>query len=58
MIYTWICAMLATLAVNTIFVFTLLAMLTGEQRAIFLFATLVLSGGLIFTFRAMQRLTR
>jgi hypothetical protein len=50
--------MAATLAVNTIFIFTLLATLTWEQRAMFLFATIALSGGLVFTIRTMQRLNK
>lgn len=58
MVYTWICIMAATLAVNTIFVFSLLATLTWEQRAMFLFATLILAGGLCFTIRTMQRLSK
>lgn len=58
MVYTWICIMAATLAVNTIFVFTLLATLTWEQRAMFLFATLILAAGLFFTIRSMQRLSK
>jgi hypothetical protein len=58
MFYTWICIMAATLAVNTIFIFTLLATLTWEQRAMFLFATIALSGGLVFTIRTMQRLNK
>ena len=58
MFYTWICIMAATLAVNTIFIFTLLATLTWEQRAMFLFATIALAGGLVFTIRTMQRLNK
>ncbi len=58
MLYTWICLTAATLAVNTIFVFTLLAALTWEQRAMFLFATLILAGGLFFTIRTMQHLSK
>ena len=57
MLYTWIYLMAATLAVNTIFVFTLLATLTWEQRAMFLFATVLLAGGLFFTIRIMHRLS-
>jgi len=57
MLYTWICLMAATLAVNTIFVLSLLATLTWEQRAMFLFATVVLAGGLFFTIRTMHRLS-
>jgi hypothetical protein len=56
MLYTWICVMAATLAVNTIFVCSLLVPLTWEQRAMFLFATAVLAGGLFFTIRTMQHL--
>jgi hypothetical protein len=56
--YTWICIMAATIAVNTIFVLTLLATLTWEQRAMFLFAAIVLMGGLFFTIRTMQRLNK
>jgi hypothetical protein len=58
MLYTWICLMAATLAVNTIFVLTLLATLTWDQRAMFLFATAMLAGGLLFTIRTMQRLNK
>jgi len=58
MFYTWICIMAATLAVNTIFIFSLLAALTWEQRAMFLFATIALAGGLVFTIRTMQRLNK
>ena len=58
MLYTWICLMAATLAVNTIFVFSLLATLTWDQRAMFLFATAALAGGLFFTIRTMQGLTK
>ena len=53
MLFTWICAMAATIAINTIFVFSLLASLTWEQRAMFLFATAALAGGLLFTIRTM-----
>jgi hypothetical protein len=56
MLNTLICVMTATVAVNTIFVFTLLASLTGEQRAMFVFATVVLSGALFFTIRTMRRM--
>jgi hypothetical protein len=58
MLYTWIYVMAATIAVNTIFVFSLLATLTWEQRAMFLFAAIVLMGGLFFTVRTMQRLNK
>ncbi len=58
MLYTWIYLMAATLAVNTIFVISLLAALTWEQRAMFLFATIVLAGGLFFTIRTMQHLSK
>jgi hypothetical protein len=50
--------MAATIAVNTIFVFSLLATLTWEQRGMFLFAAIVLMGGLFFTIRTMQRLNK
>ena len=56
MLYTWIFMMAATLAVNTIFIFSLFATLTWEQRAVFLFATVLLAGGLFFTIRTMRRL--
>jgi hypothetical protein len=52
------CVMAATIAVNTIFVLSLLGTLTWEQRAMFLFTTVVLAGGLIFTIRTMQRLNK
>ena len=58
MLYTWICLMAATLAVNTIFLISLLATLTWDQRAMYLFATLILTGGLFFTIRTMQRLNK
>jgi hypothetical protein len=58
MLYTWIYVMAATIAVNTIFVFSLLATLTWDQRAMFLFAAIVLMGGLFFTIRTMQRLNK
>ena len=58
MLNTWLFIMAATLAVNTIFVFSLLAALTREQRAMFIFATVVLAGGLLFSIRTMQRLNR
>ena len=45
--------MAATIAINTIFVFSLLASLTWEQRAMFLFATAALGGDLFFTIRTM-----
>jgi hypothetical protein len=53
--YTWICLMAATIAMNTIFVCSLLAPLTWEQRAMFLFATILLAGGLFFSVRTMHR---
>ena len=58
MLYTWICLMAATLAVHTIFVISLMAKLTWDQRAIFLFATAALTGGLLFTIRTMQHLKK
>jgi len=58
MVYTWTGALVATLVINTIFVFSLLASLTWGQRATFLFATAALAGALLFTVRTMQRLTR
>jgi hypothetical protein len=58
MINTWICVMAATLAVNTIFVISLLATLTWGQRSMFLFATLVLAGGLFYTIRTLQGLNK
>jgi hypothetical protein len=58
MLYTWICVMAATIAINTIFVFTLLATLTWEQCAMFLFATVVLAGGVFFSIRSMQSLNK
>jgi hypothetical protein len=50
--------MAATVAVNTIFVFSLLATLNWEQRAMFLFAAVALGGGLFYTIRTMQRLNK
>jgi hypothetical protein len=56
MLNSWLGVMAITLAVNTIFVVSLLATLSGEQRAIFLFATVALAGGLLFTIRTLRRL--
>jgi hypothetical protein len=56
MIFTWICVLASTLAINTIFVVTLLAALTWEQRAVSLFATALLAAGLFFTVRTMRGL--
>jgi hypothetical protein len=58
MLNSWLCIMAVTLAVNTIFVISLLATLSEEQRAMFLFATVVLAGGLLFTIRTLRRVTR
>ena len=58
MLATWLFILTATLALNTIFVISLLATLNWEQRAMFLFATAVLAGGLLATMRIMQRLSR
>jgi hypothetical protein len=58
MLYTWICIMAATVAVNTIFVCSLLAGLSWEQRSMFLFATVVLSGGLLYSVRTIQSLNK
>ena len=58
MLYTWICIMAATIAINTIFIFSLLATLSWDQRAMFLFATAALAGGLFFTIRTMQGLKK
>jgi hypothetical protein len=58
MLYTWICVMAATIAVNTVFVFSLLATLTWEPRGRFLFATAMLAGALFFTIRTMRGLTK
>jgi len=49
-----LCVMAATVAVNTIFVFSLLASLDEGQRAMFVFATVVLAGGLFFTIRTLR----
>lgn len=56
--YTWLSIMAATIAVNTILLVSLLASLTWGQRAIFLFATVLLAGGLFFTVRTMHRLNK
>jgi hypothetical protein len=53
--YTWICIMAITIAINTIFIVTLLAALSWEQRAMFLFATVVLGGGIWYTIRTLCR---
>jgi hypothetical protein len=58
MLNTLLCVMAATVAVNTIFIFSLLASLTGEQRAMFVFATAVLAGGVLLSIRTMQRLNK
>ncbi len=58
MLSSWLFILAATLAINTIFVISLLATLNGEQRAMFLFATVALAGGLFFTMRIMRRLSR
>jgi hypothetical protein len=58
MVYAWISLMAATVAVNTIFVITLLAGLSWEQRSIFLSAAILLAGGLWYTIRTMLRLTK
>ncbi len=58
MLNTFLCIMAATVAVNTIFVFTLLATLNGEQRAMFVFATVVLAGGLLYSIRTIRRLNQ
>jgi hypothetical protein len=50
--------MVATLAVNTIFVISLLATLTWDQRAMFLFATAALTGAVLFTIRTMTHLNK
>ena len=56
--YTWLCIMAATIALNTVFLFSLLATLTWEERSMFLFATVALGGGLLFTIRTMRGLTK
>jgi hypothetical protein len=58
MLNTLLCVMAATVAVNTIFVLSLLASLNQEQRAMFVFATVVLAGGLLLTIRTMRRLSK
>jgi hypothetical protein len=55
--YTWICIMAATIAVNTVFILSLFATLTWEQRTMYLFASAVIASALLFTIRAMRRLT-
>ena len=56
MFYTWICVMATTIVINTIFIVTLLAALTWEQRAMFLFATVAVAGGLFFTIGTVRSL--
>jgi hypothetical protein len=56
--YTWIGLMAATIAVNTVFIFSLLAALTWEQRVMILFTTALLAGGLFFSIRTMQRINK
>jgi len=58
MLNTLLCVMAATVAVNTIFIFSLLASLSGEQRAMFVCATVVLAGGVLLSVRTMQRLNK
>jgi len=58
MLFTWMSLMAATIAVNTIFVLSLLATLTWDQRAMFLFAAVVLAGGVLFSIRTMLRLNK
>jgi hypothetical protein len=58
MLFTWMFVMAATIGVNTIFVLSLLASLTWDQRAMFLFAAIVLAGGLLFSIRTMLRLNK
>ena len=57
MVFAWISLMAATVAVNTIFVITLLADLGWEQRAMFFSAAILLAGGLWYTIRTMHRLS-
>jgi hypothetical protein len=58
MLKTLLFVMAVTVAINTLFVFSLLASLNEEQRAMFVFAPVVLVGGLFFSIRTMQRLNR
>jgi hypothetical protein len=58
MLFTWMFLMAATIGLNTIFVLSLMASLTWEQRAMFLFAAVVLAGGLLFSIRTMLRLNK
>jgi hypothetical protein len=58
MLNTFFCFMAATVAVNTIFVFSLLSTLSGEQRVKIVFATVALAGGLFFSIRTMLRLNK
>ena len=57
MVFAWISLMAATVAVNTIFIITLLAGLGWGQRSVFFSAALLLAGGLWYTIRTMLRLT-
>ena len=56
MVFAWISILASTLVINTIFVMTLLAALTLEERVVFLFATVILAGGLVFTLRTVRSL--
>ena len=58
MVFAWICLMAVTVAVNTIFVITLLAGLGWEPRWMFFSAAILLAGGLWYTIRTMLRLTK
>ena len=56
MVYTWICILATTLAINTIFIMTLLAALSWQERGMFLFATVVLTAGIMFSIRSVRAL--
>ena len=56
MVFAWIGILASTLVINTIFVMTLLAALSSGERAAFLFATVVLAGGILFTLRTVRSL--
>jgi hypothetical protein len=56
MVFAWISILASTLVINTIFVMTLLAALTSEERMVFLFAAVLLAAGLVFTLRTVRSL--
>jgi hypothetical protein len=56
MVFAWISILAGTLVINTIFVMTLLAALTWDERVVALFATAILAASLVFTLRTVRSL--